>query len=163
MVRSRASALQEDHRSGKMPHMGQVFRVGVGPQFGGGTNTSGAQQGGSKYNLGVAKQIHDEIGPLVDGIRRRFNRVSFIGLCNAGGVNIKELPRIPGYEDDKGHNNVCYLGMMGMCNFDDAKLVDERDITPDFAKKFSRAIKPALEKYGQGQNDHKHYGRPDQH
>ena len=93
-------------------------------------------------------------------IRRRFTRLSLKTVCQKGSIQLTDLPLLSGYTDDQGRSKVCYLGLLGMCPFDETScfniLVPEKDLTSDFVKKFTAKIKPCLEGIlgSNGQRDH---------
>ena len=83
-------------------------------------------------------------------------------------MDVTKLPMFPGY-DRGGRSTVCYVGLLGICNFDDTscfnRLVDTQNITDSFVEEFAKLFIPALEKYLKvgGRNDHGSHGRSDRH
>ena len=80
-----------------------------------------------------------------------------------GNFRIPDMPRLKGYEEN-GRTVACYLGLLGLCNFDDTtcfnKYVDEKDLTADFVKRFVAKIKPCLEKFLKSGGRADQSGRP---
>ena len=80
-------------------------------------------------------------------VQQRFTHLSLKQLCKVGDMDIT---RLPGY-DRGGGSTVCYLSLLGLCNFDDSscfnKLVDTQDLTESFVDEFAKMFIPALEKY----------------
>jgi len=131
-----------------------------GPNFGGGNPSQDRTRGGCKHNLGVPKEVETRLGDTLAQIRRRFTRLSLKTVCQKGSIQLTDLPLLSGYTDDQGRSKVCYLGLLGMCPFDETScfniLVPEKDLTSDFVRKFTAKIKPCLEGIlgSNGQRDH---------
>ena len=105
-------------------------------------------------------------------------------FCAAGKFRIGDLPALPGFVKDNGSSNLCYMGLLGLCNFDDHscynKLPKDGDVSSDFWDKFLPMATTALEailkdglpklendnrtgrQRGGGNNNNSHYGRPGQ-
>ena len=143
-----------------------------GHNFGGGSGgyNQQRQQNGDKHST-APKQIWDALGPLIDQVRRRFRKVYLRDICKAGRFFVQDLPTLPGYVGQDGKSNICYIGLLGLCSFEEGschnKKVQQKDLTADFVNKFVDRVKPALESMlqsggGGGMGDYSRYGRPGQ-
>ena len=104
---------------------------------------------GLRHNV-TPRKIRERLGRLIDEVRRIDPRVAFKDFVLHGGLRYSDVPTLPNYSQG-GRSNLCKLGLMGLCGFDDDRCsfrrVDERDITDVFADSFASVMTPAMEQY----------------
>jgi len=153
-------------RDWKGAQYGDGFRGGNA--FGGGGDKDHDRptqpKGGHKHGP-APKAIYSKLERIIKDVKHKFQRVSLKEIVAASKMRYEDFPTLPGYKTKDGRSSICYVSLLGLCNFDEKTCyntrVEEKDLTDEFVKKFVDTMGPALEAYVRGgqRNDSGYHGR----